>query len=103
MNVLIKRNSVIPARFSKVFTTTSNNQHTVKFPVYQGERHMTKDNVLLGSFDLTGIPPAAKGVPKIEVTFEIDANGILKVSAKDQGTSRTESITITPDKGRLTE
>jgi len=103
MNVLVKRNTVIPTSQSKQFTTTADNQPTVKFPVYQGERPMTKDNVLLGQFDLTGIPPAPRGVPQLDVTFDIDANGILTVEAKDKGTQNTESITITPDKGRLSE
>jgi len=71
--------------------------------VYQGERSMTKDNVLLGKFELTGIPPAPRGVPQIEVTFEIDSNGILNVQAQDKGTGKSEKITITADKGRLSE
>jgi len=75
----------------------------VLIQVYQGERSMTKDNVLLGKFELTGIPPAPRGVPQIEVTFEIDSNGILNVGAEDKGTGKKEKITITADKGRLSQ
>merc|ERR1712019_35387 len=78
------------------------NQSAVSIQVYQGERAMTKDNHQLGKFDLTGIPPAPRGVPQIEVTFEIDANGILQVSAEDKGTGNKEKITITNDQNRLT-
>jgi molecular chaperone DnaK len=96
---LIEKNTTIPTRKSQVFSTAADNQQAVTIRVFQGEREMAADNKLLGQFDLVGIPPAPRGIPQIEVTFDIDANGIVHVGAKDLGTGKEQSIQITASSG----
>ena len=103
MSTILKRGTVIPAKQTQVFTTTKDMQTSINIDIYEGERALTKDNHLLGKFVLSGIPPAAKGVGKVDVTFELDENSILTVTAQDKASRNKETMSITNEKGRLSK
>lgn len=103
MTKLIPKGTAMPSKKSQTFSTNQDNQPAVLIQVYEGERTMSRDNHLLGKFELTGLPPAPRGIPQIDVTFQVDANGLLQVQAVDKGSGKAENISITADKGRLSE